>query len=115
MGRASQSIQPPEAEGFAVVRIMRSFRQATNCFCHVVQTVIDTPNYSCYMPCCAARYDKFLLGVFPVGDLTEVVAAAGADAVILEEPEHLTWYHHGPRWTERFDHVARPPSQTPLC
>jgi digalactosyldiacylglycerol synthase len=55
----------------------------------------------------AARYDKYLLGVFPVGDLTAVVAAAGCEVVILEEPEHLTWYHHGPRWTEAFPHVVR--------
>ena len=63
--------------------------------------------------CHAARYDQYLLGVFPVGDLTEVVAAAGAEVVILEEPEHLTWYHHGPRWTERFDHVVRAPILPP--
>ena len=30
-----------------------------------------------------------MLGIFPVGDLTEVVEVdARADAVILEEPEH---------------------------
>ena len=57
----------------------------------------------------AARYDKYLLGVFPVGDLTEVVARAGCEAVILEEPEHLNWYHHGRRWTEAFPHVVRRP------
>lgn len=37
----------------------------------------------------AGRYDRTMLGIFPVGDLTETVEVdARADAVILEEPEH---------------------------
>ncbi|CAL8467905.1 g7443 [Coccomyxa elongata] len=52
------------------------------------------------------RYDRTMLGIFPVGDLTKVVRDSKAEAVILEEPEHLTWFHHGPRWTECFDHVV---------
>ncbi len=31
--------------------------------------------------------------------------AAQADAAILEEPEHLTWFHHGRRMTAKFNHV----------
>ncbi|KAK9909832.1 hypothetical protein WJX75_008162 [Coccomyxa subellipsoidea] len=52
------------------------------------------------------RYDRIMLGIFPVGDLTKVVMDCKAEVVILEEPEHLTWFHHGPRWTKCFDHVV---------
>ncbi len=54
----------------------------------------------------AGRYDRTLLGIFQVGNLTSVAEEADAEVVILEEPEHLTWYHHGPRWTEKFSHVV---------
>ena len=53
-----------------------------------------------------ARYDRTLLGVFPVGDLTAAVAKLAPRSIILEEPEHLTWHHAGPRWTSLCPHVT---------
>ncbi|KAL3142245.1 hypothetical protein ABBQ38_002589 [Trebouxia sp. C0009 RCD-2024] len=52
------------------------------------------------------RYDTRLLGIFPVGDLTVYIPAEEADVAILDEPEHLTWFHHGTRWTDKFNHVV---------
>jgi digalactosyldiacylglycerol synthase len=48
------------------------------------------------------RYDPTLCSIFPYGNLIDLVPAPERDVAILEEPEHLTWYHHGPRWSDAF-------------
>ncbi|XP_009376906.2 digalactosyldiacylglycerol synthase 2, chloroplastic [Pyrus x bretschneideri] len=40
--------------------------------------------------------------ILPAGDISEVVPDENADVAILEEPEHLTWFHHGKRWKIKF-------------
>jgi digalactosyldiacylglycerol synthase len=55
----------------------------------------------------AAAYVKSVRSVFPVGDPSEELNADDPrDVLILEEPEHLSWYHKGNRWTEIFPHVV---------
>ena len=43
-------------------------------------------------------------------DLIECLPEASgcSDVVILEEPEHLNWYHSGGRWCDRFQYVVSP-------
>uniref|UniRef100_A0A6N2MSL3 Digalactosyldiacylglycerol synthase n=1 Tax=Salix viminalis TaxID=40686 RepID=A0A6N2MSL3_SALVM len=40
--------------------------------------------------------------ILAVGDISEVIPDEEADVAVLEEPEHLTWFHHGKRWKTKF-------------
>ncbi|GAB4834052.1 Digalactosyldiacylglycerol synthase 1, chloroplastic [Ancistrocladus abbreviatus] len=52
------------------------------------------------------KFSKERRSIIPAGDTSQFIASKEADIAILEEPEHLNWYHHGRRWTDKFNHVV---------
>ncbi|TVU26785.1 hypothetical protein EJB05_29348, partial [Eragrostis curvula] len=52
------------------------------------------------------KFQKERRSIIPAGDTSQVIPSKEADIAILEEPEHLNWYHHGKRWTDKFNHVV---------
>ncbi|XP_020572775.1 digalactosyldiacylglycerol synthase 1, chloroplastic [Phalaenopsis equestris] len=52
------------------------------------------------------KFSKERRSIIPAGDTSEFIPSKKADIAILEEPEHLNWYHHGKRWTDKFNHVV---------
>ncbi|CAE7235969.1 DGD2 [Symbiodinium sp. KB8] len=54
-----------------------------------------------------AKYVMSLGSIFPTGDCTKsVLETDPQDVLILEEPEHLCWFHYGQRWPN-LSHVQR--------
>lgn len=54
----------------------------------------------------AAKYTLSLGSIFPAGDCTQNLRPSDPkDVLILEEPEHLCWFHSGQRWPNLFRHV----------
>ncbi|KAK4377788.1 hypothetical protein RND71_004084 [Anisodus tanguticus] len=52
------------------------------------------------------NFPKERRSIIPVGDTSQFIQSRDADIAILEEPEHLNWYHHGKRWSDNFNHVV---------
>ena len=52
------------------------------------------------------RYATDKYSIIPVGDVSSYITSKKRDVAILEEPEHLNWYHSGSRWSDTFEHVV---------
>ncbi|KAK1389707.1 Digalactosyldiacylglycerol synthase [Heracleum sosnowskyi] len=52
------------------------------------------------------KFSKERRSIMPAGDTSQFISSKDADIAILEEPEHLNWYYHGKRWTDKFNHVV---------
>ncbi|XP_042437361.1 digalactosyldiacylglycerol synthase 1, chloroplastic-like [Zingiber officinale] len=52
------------------------------------------------------KFSKERRSIIPAGDTTQFIPSKEVDIAILEEPEHLNWYHHGKRWTDKFNYVV---------
>lgn len=48
------------------------------------------------------QFSRDKRSILAVGDISEIIPDEEADIAVLEEPEHLTWYHHGKRWKVKF-------------
>lgn len=44
--------------------------------------------------------------ILAAGDISKFIPDKEADIAVLEEPEHLNWFYHGKRWTDKFQHVV---------
>lgn len=51
-----------------------------------------------------AVFDLLKFGIFPTQkiDITELIPRSERDVVILEEPEHLSWFNYQGKWRSKF-------------
>lgn len=54
----------------------------------------------------ALQFSTEKRSILAAGDISQFIPDQEADVAILEEPEHLTWYYHGKRWTDKFQYVV---------
>lgn len=59
--------------------------------------------YTCW---CCSQFSTDKRSILASGDISDFIPKEEADVAVLEEPEHLTWFYHGKRWTDKFQHVV---------
>lgn len=52
------------------------------------------------------KFHKEKRSILAAGDISRFIPDKEADIAVLEEPEHLNWYYHGKRWSDKFRHVV---------
>ncbi|MCO5550013.1 hypothetical protein L7F22_003490 [Adiantum nelumboides] len=52
------------------------------------------------------KFSQEKRSILAAGDISGFIPDREADIAVLEEPEHLNWYYHGKRWTDKFQHVV---------
>ncbi|GAB2271668.1 Digalactosyldiacylglycerol synthase 2, chloroplastic [Dionaea muscipula] len=80
------------------------FSSASEQEAYVRRWVEERTGFTCDFDICFYP-GKFALdkrSILPVGDITEIIPDEESDVAVLEEPEHLTWFHHGKRWKTKF-------------
>lgn len=60
----------------------------------------STPSFNIWFY--PGKFSREKRSILAVGDITSIIPDEEADVAVLEEPEHLTWYHHGKRWKTKF-------------
>lgn len=71
--------------------------------CWIEERIDFRPSFSIkFYP---GKFSKEMRSILPVGDITECIPDEVADIAVLEEPEHINWYHHGRRWKNKFRRV----------
>ncbi|KAJ0914309.1 putative digalactosyldiacylglycerol synthase [Helianthus annuus] len=71
---------------------------------YVRQWIEQRTELSCSFNICfyPGKFSRSKRSILALGDITESIPDEESDIAVLEEPEHLTWYHHGKRWKIKF-------------
>jgi len=91
-------------DGLAVFEDKKSQAHYIHNWC-VTHAKIDLANLPLQLQWYEASYVEEVRSIFPKGDCSQELGDGPRDILILEEPEHLCWYHNGQRWPELFQHV----------